>query len=724
MKLKKTHKTVSLLLCIYMLASCAPAIPRETVIPQTTSSLFENDDVTATKSIDDIAYESDGLPAVYITTADGKQVTSKDVYSDCTFRIELNDIYAELESTYTDENGGGAQIHCRGNSSYSRDEMRKKNKYSYKLKLDTKADLFGLGESKHWYLISNWFDVSALRNKLAYDFSGALGLSYTENTWVELYYNGEYRGLYLLTESLEIAEGRVETIDWEEFGEDVAAAYAADNGLSVNDAKWLTTVMQNDLGWITKGSLTASLSNGTTRIDLTPYFDPETVDITSGYLIEYDGRLDGDRTKWSTANKIPVTLKSPAKLSTNTAMYKYVHTLIQDFENALFSPSFYNAKGKHYSEYVDVDSLVDYWLVWTLFNNSEFGYLSMYYYIDGGKIHFGPCWDFDFASGNIVTLPEKWVGYSQWTTDRGGGWFKEILGDPYFSTLCQERWFEISELVDELLRSLDIYYDYMGEAAERCSTRNGTRKNWYLSAVNGGHSYDFEADFENLKTWLYNRVKWLNTQFAIPDPKIDNSANTRSAKLTATVAVNGKALNTSAYDLYGINADLVISPNTIGEMTVTLSNTHTTAISCSLYLNGAEFIGSSPLSTKNAVTFTLDASKLDLTEGAVNVLYLPTFKTDGTLRAMTSVLIRVSAYADAGADECTVKCGDTLYTVKSGEAFIFPEITKTRDGFVAEGWTDGETLYLPGEKLETDEPLAFYVRYKRTEIFSAMDMAK
>ena len=54
-------------------------------------------------------------------------------------------------------------------------------------------------------------------------------------------------------------------------------------------------------------------------------------------------------------NKIPVTLKSPAKLSTNTAMYKYVHTLIQDFENALFSPSFYNAQGKHYSEYVDVE---------------------------------------------------------------------------------------------------------------------------------------------------------------------------------------------------------------------------------------------------------------------------------------------------------------------------------------------------------------------------------
>ena len=62
--------------------------------------------------------------------------------------------------------------------------------------------------------------------------AGMLGLAHTDCTWVELYYNGEYRGLYLLTESIRIAEDRVDTFDWEDLCEDVAAEYAESNSLS------------------------------------------------------------------------------------------------------------------------------------------------------------------------------------------------------------------------------------------------------------------------------------------------------------------------------------------------------------------------------------------------------------------------------------------------------------------------------------------------------------
>ncbi|MBQ1933430.1 MAG: hypothetical protein II370_00375, partial [Clostridia bacterium] len=107
---------LSLLFTAWLLTSCSSSEPIKEFVPQSTEPLFENTEPEPLRA-EDIVYESDTVPTVYITTANGKQVTSKDMYSDCTFRIELNGIYAEFESTYTDENGGGAQIQCRGNTS-------------------------------------------------------------------------------------------------------------------------------------------------------------------------------------------------------------------------------------------------------------------------------------------------------------------------------------------------------------------------------------------------------------------------------------------------------------------------------------------------------------------------------------------------------------------------------------------------------------------------------
>lgn len=694
-------------------------------MPADTEALFPADDQPSTPDADSITYSETEVPRIYITTSDGTQVTSKDEFSPCNVRFELNGIFAEYENTYTDENGGGAQLRCRGNSSYSRAEMRAKNKYSYKLKLDTKADLFGFGANRDWYLISNWFDVSALRNKLAYDFSGALGLAYTQNTWVELYYNEEYRGLYLLTESIEIDDGRVETVNWEEFAEDVANAYATANSLSAEDTELLCSAMRTKLGWITSGTVSVTLSGGKQDIDLTAHFNKDSLDLTSGYLIEYDGRLDGERSKWKTGEGVAIALDNPEQLSSNRTMVNYVRDLTNDFEEALFSDTFFNDKGKHYSEYLDVDSLVDFWLTWTLFGNGEFGYLSMYYYIDGGKIHFGPCWDFDYAAGNTVTLPEKWVGYTHWVTDRNKAWYQQIMGDPYFSVLCQERWFEIRELTDDLLRSLDIYKAYMGDEAVRCCERNGVRANWSLKELNDGHSYDFETDYEHLKSWLNGRVKWLDDMLCIPDANIDDSGNTRSPKLLTSINLEGKELEYELISGRGVYADYIIDPSATGKIELTVSTTHTTATSCSVYLNGTKLIGEKlPLGTKTKAVFSFDVSELDLTDGAINVLYVPAFKSNGSLRSMTSVLIRTSSVHSVQRSECALLCGDGIYIAKKGEPFVMPDIPEIREGFVAEGWTDGETVYKAGETVIPSSSAVYYVRWKRTDIFSAMDMSR
>ena len=119
MKRKHTARSiVSLLLCAYFLVSCAPSIP-EAPIPQSTQALFETEAIPTTPKAEDIVYEKDSVPIVYLTTPNGIEVNSKSMDFDCNFKIELNGIFSEYENTYTDEDGGGATIHCRGNSSFS-----------------------------------------------------------------------------------------------------------------------------------------------------------------------------------------------------------------------------------------------------------------------------------------------------------------------------------------------------------------------------------------------------------------------------------------------------------------------------------------------------------------------------------------------------------------------------------------------------------------------------
>ncbi|MBE6608809.1 MAG: hypothetical protein E7633_09680 [Ruminococcaceae bacterium] len=727
---KITISLIALLLSlVFILSSCSGVKEPDTDTDKTESDP-QKDPFTG-------IFIEEEIPTINITTPNKKEVRTK-VYHEATMQLELNERYADYMSTYTDEDGGGIQIRCRGNSTYGNADMKRKNKWAYKVKLDTKADMLGMGESRHWYLLANWFDVTAMRNKLAYDLSGSLGMSYTQSTWVRVYFNGEYRGLYSLVESITIGEGRVETFDWEEYAEDIADMYALKNDLSNSARTSLRDAMKKDLGWITTQKAKFKYSKETIgedgqkihtpvteEVDLTGYFDPESLDITSGYLIEYDGRLDTTGAAWRTNNGIPVMLVNPENLHTNEKMYSYVKTLIQDFENAISSPTFYNSKGKHYSEYVDVDSLVDFWMIWTVFNNIEFGYLSLFYYIDDGKIVFGPCWDFDNASGNIVTLNETWERWDRWNGDRAGsnGWFKQLCSDPYFTSLCQEQWFSMREVIDDMMQSLDVYHYYISEEAIKCYERNGPRTNWYLKNRNGGKSYDFQTDFELLKDWLTNHIIWLDENLAVKDANIDNAGYTRSTKIHASASLNGTSLSKDNITSYGVAGDYIISPDATGTLKIKIINEHTTATSVSVYINGTKHLGKKSIGTKNAVVFEVQVSELDLTPGAVNVLYIPEFKSDGSLRALSSLLIRVYDVKNPSVTQAAVTFGsaDNVIVETQGAVIKAPEITTVRPGFKALGWTTGDDkVYAPGEDYKVSKNEFLYIRWERIDMNSFM----
>lgn len=94
----------------------------------------------------------------------------------------------------------------RGNSTWL---WREKKPYS--LRLSAETDLLGMGAASRWVLLADAFDLSGLKNKMAYDLARNAGMPYTPDCqWVELYLNGEYAGLYLLSERNEIHPNRVD----------------------------------------------------------------------------------------------------------------------------------------------------------------------------------------------------------------------------------------------------------------------------------------------------------------------------------------------------------------------------------------------------------------------------------------------------------------------------------------------------------------------------------
>ena len=154
---------------------------------------------------------SQGIAVMYITSDDP-------VNRGRSYVEEVKGNKATGQMTLIGSDGGliysGAltQIKGRGNSTWSYP------KKPYQIKLEKKTDLLETGDpdeaAKTWVLLANYYDKSFMLNTLTFDLADALGLPYSPNSRpVDLYYDGEYRGTYLLSEKTEINGGRVDIHD-------------------------------------------------------------------------------------------------------------------------------------------------------------------------------------------------------------------------------------------------------------------------------------------------------------------------------------------------------------------------------------------------------------------------------------------------------------------------------------------------------------------------------
>lgn len=649
--------------------------------------------------------ENEALPTISITTSNGKPVTTKN-YKKATMQITLTDRFSEFENEYTAEGGAAIQMKCRGNSTFTTQGVKDSGKYSYKIKLDTKADLFGMGESKHWALISNYFDVTNMRNKLTYDLSGMMGMPYCESRWVVVYLNGEYKGLYSLVESIRIDEGRVDITDWEDRAKQAAKAIGRAEELSDEDVDKLKDGMEADLSWVT--------SDEYKGYKISDYIDTSSWTIDSGYLIEYDSRMDSDSTKFKTEHDKPIEINEPSAVGTNEDMVNYVKELLSDFEEAIYSPSFCTADGRHYSEFVDVDSMVDYQIIFNLFKNIEFGCLSIYLYIEGGKIYFGPCWDFDNASGNQVTLTDDWMLHDKWFYIKGRAeWWNELLGDPAYVIKIENRWFEIRPLVDDMLESMDVYYDYIYKEAVKNFKTFGAPKNWYIK---NSECKSFSVEYKIMKNWMYDRVEWLDEQWSLRDPNMEDCGLQHSDRMNLTLKGSDGELVTEVSSVGCAPADYQFKIDGKGSLTLTISTEHTSHRFAEVYVNGKK-VGKYACTDEKAASVKIKRSALDLTEGTINVIYVAMINHEGNYYRTEYLTVRATAEPSNDRHMVALKLGDQPLTrIKRGDTITLPDTGVEYLGYRVLGWTDGTEIYPVGTEYTLQKDTRLWVSIVRTDL--------
>ena len=100
------------------------------------------------------------------------------------------------------------RINGRGNTSWNAGRLF--GKYPFNIKLTEKTDVFGMGNNKKWCIIPQVFDESLIRNVLSNDLARAAGLENTPNAEnVDVYFNGEYIGTYLLSQRVDLGKNKL-----------------------------------------------------------------------------------------------------------------------------------------------------------------------------------------------------------------------------------------------------------------------------------------------------------------------------------------------------------------------------------------------------------------------------------------------------------------------------------------------------------------------------------
>jgi hypothetical protein len=323
--------------------------------------------------------------------------------------------------------------------------------------------LLSLPASKKWVLYGPYADKSLIRNALTYSLYTQMGNYAPRTQFIELVINDNYRGIYLLTEKIQIGP----------------------NHLAIQK---LTTDST-----LSKGGYLLEIDRNNWKSDFPPDND------TSAIPVSYD-------------------VYDPKKITPNQE--KIIKEQYNSFEQHLYEKdSMYN--------YLDLQSFIDYLIITEVSKNIDGYRLSTFLYNEDinnsiPKFHIGPIWDYNFSFG-LTDYHEGFnpEGYVYNLDNYVPFWWNILLQDSIFSVQLSNRYFELRKTVLSN-HNINSAIDSLSASCKSSSALNFKKwdvlnstefwPNYYL-----GKSYNDEINY--LKTWINKRLQFLDADILAKDKK-------------------------------------------------------------------------------------------------------------------------------------------------------------------------------------------------------------
>ena len=351
--------------------------------------------------------------------------------------LEESNIYITNAGKYNDKYEKSS-IRGRGNTTWNYP------KKPYAIKLNKKKEVLGMPKHKRWVLLANYVDKTCIRNSVAFELARRMeGLDWTpRGQHVDVVLNGQFLGNYFLCEQIKVDENRVNI----------------------------------------------------TEMEAT---DVDEVAITGGYLMEIDKNFDEVNKFYSPIRNMPFMIKEPDEETLNPTQFAYISNHIAEVENALYGA---NSTTEEYLKYVDLDSFIDYWLVYELTGTGEPTHpKSVYMYKDrGDKIHAGPVWDFDYFTFQPY--------YNTMLINTNAVWNDRIINDPATHPVIKQRWNARRDQFKTIAEEIDRQYESIIESAEYNATL------WPLSLnVNRDDALSIKDAVARMRNYYVTKFEYMDS---------------------------------------------------------------------------------------------------------------------------------------------------------------------------------------------------------------------
>lgn len=390
------------------------------------------------------------LPVLYIITEGHRNVDSKEDYLQAQWWIDAMGIDGYL-SIGSAQQPHGMQIKGRGNYTWTNIDKK-----SFRIKLSTEERLLGMPEDRNWVLLSNaeyW--IGQINDALPFEMGRRMGMSWNPHQEpVEVVLNGQYIGMYFLTEKIRVSKNRV-------------------NVIKQNNNETDTTKVTG--GWL---------------LEIDNYYKPDHITFTGGNGREF----------WA-------SLHTPEVLS--DVQRNYMTYFLMQADNAIYET---DKNSTEWERYIDIDSLAIFYIIQEVMDNPESFSGSCYFHKQRGdstKLIFGPFWDGGSAFVRYSTTYQfDHFIYDEVPSYVHQKWIAEIAKFPRFQECVRKHW---QRFYDDVYPELDQFLDNFANRIEVAGNYDHIRWPQY-----NGNKITFRIN-SACKPSLNKKIAWLQSQWGLEE---------------------------------------------------------------------------------------------------------------------------------------------------------------------------------------------------------------